>query len=277
MVQECTCSTTIVLRCSKIEAETTTHAGTHLACVFYGQHNCLCSVAKVHTMEHTVTASEPASLSAPDGAAEPVPAALSATSELQHGTYEDAQALFTGSLFVGITMMMFAQAGLLTGSTAGLAFVLHYATGWSFGAIYFAINVPFYWFAWKHIGKVFTIKTFVSVAILSLIVEVGPSLIHIDYLHPAFAAIAGGLLMGSGVLFLARHKSSLGGATIVSLYMQDRYGIRAGKVQMAIDCVVVMLALWVVPWERVAWSILSAVVMGVFLAVSHRPGRYAGR
>ena len=192
----------------------------------------------------------------------------------RHGLFEDAQALFTGSLFVGLTMMMFAQAGLLTGSTAGLAFVLHYATGWPFGAIFFALNLPFYWFAWQRIGRAFTVKTFVSVGVLSLIAELGPRLIHIDYLHPAFAAVAGGLLMGTGVLFMARHKSSLGGATIVSLYLQDRYGIRAGKVQMAIDCSVVLLALWVVPWPRVAWSVLAAVVMGVFLAVSHRPGRY---
>ncbi len=196
---------------------------------------------------------------------------------VKHGPYEDAQALFSGSLFVGITMMMFAQAGLLTGSTAGLAFVLHYATGLSFGGIYFAINIPFYWFAWKYIGKEFTIKTFLSVALLSVVTELGPRLIHIDYLHPAFAAIAGGLLMGTGVLFLARHKSSLGGATIVSLYAQDKWSIPAGKVQMVIDCIVVALALWIVPFDRVAWSVFAAVVMGVFLAVSHRPGRYNGK
>ncbi|QTX19804.1 YitT family protein [Comamonas aquatica] len=215
----------------------------------------------------TSPVSEPA-LSAPASA--PVQVA-------RHGRYEDAQALFSGSLFVGIAMMMYAQAGLLTGSTAGLAFVLHYATGLSFGSIYFLINIPFYWFAWKYVGKEFTVKTFLSVALLSVITEFGPQFIHIDYLHPAFAAIAGGLLMGTGVLFLARHRSSLGGATIVSLYAQDRWGIPAGKVQMAIDCVVVALALWVVPFERVAWSVLAAVVMGVFLAVSHRPGRYAGQ
>lgn len=213
--------------------------------------------------------SEPA-LAAPAPTVAPV-------SVIKHGPYEDAQALFSGSLFVGIAMMMYAQAGLLTGSTAGIAFVLHYATGWSFGAIYFLINIPFYWFAWKHIGKEFTIKTFLSVALLSLVTTFGPQFIHIDYLHPAFAAIAGGLLMGTGVLFLARHKSSLGGATIVSLYLQDKYGMRAGKVQMVIDCIVVALALWIVPFERVAWSVAAALVMGVFLAVSHRPGRYTGK
>lgn len=210
------------------------------------------------------------STSSPANAANPPSAPL-------HTRFEDGQALFAGSLFVGIAMMMFAQAGLLTGSTAGLAFVLHYATGWSFGLVYFVINLPFYWFAWSRIGHAFTIKTFLSVAMLSLMTTLGPRFLHIDYLHPLFAAIAGGLLMGTGVLFLARHKSSLGGATIVSLYAQDRWNIPAGKVQMVIDCCVVLLALCVVSWERVAWSILAAIVMSVFLWVSHRPGRYNGR
>lgn len=83
--------------------------------------------------------------------------------------------------------------------------------------------------------------------------------------------------MGAGVLFLARHRASLGGATIVSLYLQDRHGIRTGHVQMAIDATVVLLALSIVSWEQVAWSMLAAVIMGIFLALSHRPGRYLGR
>ena len=207
---------------------------------------------------------------------EPAASVSASTPALRHGRFEDAQALFTGSLFVSITMMLFAQAGLLTGSTAGIAFLLHYVTGLPFGAIFFVINLPFYWFAWKRMGAEFTVKTFVSVAMLALMADVGPRFIHIDYLNPLYAAIAGGLLMGSGCLFLARHHSSLGGATIVSLYLQDRYGIRAGKVQMMIDCTVVLLALWAVPFGRVAYSVLAAVIMGMFLWISHRPGRYQG-
>ncbi|KGT46527.1 YitT family protein [Acinetobacter sp. HR7] len=197
-----------------------------------------------------------------------------ATDLRQHSLFEDIQALFSGTLFVSICMSMFAQAGLLTGSTAGLAFVLHYATGWSFSLIYFFINVPFYWFAWKYIGRAFTLKTFISVALLSLITYVAPKYLHIDYLHPAFAAIAGGFLMGAGVLFLARHKSSLGGATIISLYVQEKGGIKAGNIQMIIDSIVVLLALWIVPLDKVLWSIFAAVIMGSFLAINHRPGRY---
>ena len=195
---------------------------------------------------------------------------------LRHGTYEDAQALFSGTLFVAMALMLFNQAGLLIGSTAGIAFLLHYVTDISFGKLFFVVNLPFYWFAWKRMGREFTLKTFICVALLSLLTELFPHVMQVSYINPLFASLLGGLLLGTGCLFLARHRSSLGGATIVSLYMQNRYGVRAGKVQLAIDCVVLLLALFVVPLERVFYSVLAAVVVGVFLWISHRPGRYVG-
>lgn len=195
---------------------------------------------------------------------------------LRHGTYEDAQALFSGTLFVAMALMLFNQAGLLIGSTAGMAFLLHYVTDISFGKLFFLVNLPFYWFAWTRMGREFTLKTFICVALLSLLTELFPHVMQVSYINPLFASLLGGLLLGTGCLFLARHRSSLGGATIVSLYMQNRYGVRAGKVQLAIDCVVLLLALFVVPLERVFYSVLAAVVMGVFLWISHRPGRYVG-
>ena len=56
--------------------------------------------------------------------------------------------------------------------------------------------------------------------------------------------------------------------------MQSR-GWRAGVVQMGMDCTIVLLALTVVDPVRVAYSVLAAVVMNLFIAVNHRPGRYA--
>ena len=205
-----------------------------------------------------------------------IPPAPAPVVSLRHGTYEDAQALFSGTLFVAMALMLFNQAGLLIGSTAGMAFLLHYVTDISFGKLFFVVNLPFYWFAWTRMGREFTLKTFVSVALLSLLTELFPHVMQVSYINPLFASLLGGLLLGTGCLFLARHRSSLGGATIVSLYMQNRYGVRAGKVQLAIDCVVLLLALFVVPLERVFYSVLAAVVMGVFLWISHRPGRYVG-
>ena len=218
----------------------------------------------------------PAAASAAAPAA--APAAVEPLADLairSHTPFEDAQAIFTGTLFVSLALILFAQVGLLTGGTAGAAFVLHYATGVSLGKLFFLINLPFYWFAWTRMGREFTLKTFVSIALLSVMTEFSPKLFAIDRIHPAYAAILGGALLGSGCLFLARHRASLGGATIVSLYLQKARGWRAGKVQMAMDCAIVLLALTVVDPERVAYSVLAAVVMNLFIAVNHKPGRYA--
>jgi len=65
----------------------------------------------------------------------------------RHTVFDDTQGIFTGTLFVSLALLMFNQAGLLTGGTAGLAFVLHYATGVSFGKLFFLVNLPFYWFS----------------------------------------------------------------------------------------------------------------------------------
>lgn len=193
----------------------------------------------------------------------------------RHSVFDDTQGIFTGTLFVSLALLMFNQAGLLTGGTAGLAFVLHYAIGVSFGKLFFLVNLPFYWFSWKRMGREFTLKTFLAVGLLSLLTEWSPQVFEIAQIHPLYAATVGGLLLGSGALFLARHRASLGGATIVSLYLQEKHGFRAGKAQMAIDSGVVLLALLVVPAQRVAYSILAAVLMSLFLWVNHKPGRYS--
>ena len=50
-------------------------------------------------------------------------------------------------------MAFFTSAGLLTGGTAGLAFLLHYATGIGFGKTFFVLNLPFYWLALRKLGR----------------------------------------------------------------------------------------------------------------------------
>lgn len=193
----------------------------------------------------------------------------------RHTHFDDAQALVTGTLFIALGVVMFKHAGLLTGGTAGLAFLAHYATGIGFGKLFFAINLPFYWLAWQRMGRRFTVKTFAAVALLSAMTEWQPLAVRFAWLEPAYAAVMGGLLMGAGFLMLFRHKASLGGVGIVALWLQQDKGWRAGKVQMAIDCAIVLAALVVVAdWQRIAWSLVGAVALNLALAVNHKPGRY---
>ncbi|WP_263770836.1 YitT family protein [Propionivibrio soli] len=199
------------------------------------------------------------------------------THQPAHSLLEDAQALLTGTLLVAFAIVLFKQAGLLTGGSPGLAFLAHYATGMSFGLLYFVINIPFYVFGLLAMGRTFTIKTFCAVALLSLYSEWLPHWIDIASINPTFAAVLGGLLAGAGLLMLIRHQASLGGIGVLAFYLQKRRGWRAGTLQMIADALIVGGALFVVSPLRVALSILGVLALNMVLTINHRPGRYFGQ
>ncbi|WP_111412835.1 YitT family protein [Billgrantia lactosivorans] len=193
-----------------------------------------------------------------------------------HRPYEDVMAMLVGTLFVALGVTFYTQALLLTGSTAGMAFLLQYATGWRFGVWFFLINLPFYYLAVKRLGWSFTLRTFVAIALVSLFSELTGRWVAFDSLNPLYASLMGGSLIGIGMLVLFRHRTSLGGINILALYLQGRYGLRAGFVQLGVDALIMLAALLVLPPERVGLSVLGAVALNLIIALNHKPGRYMG-
>ncbi|MNT82657.1 hypothetical protein D3C72_2224170 [compost metagenome] len=60
------------------------------------------------------------------------------------------------------------------------------------------------------------------------------------------------------------------------MFLQERFGLRAGKVQMGIDVAIVLAAVFIVPLDKVVLSIIGAVALNMVLAINHRAGRYMG-
>ena len=201
---------------------------------------------------------------------------MSNHSDIRHTFFEDAQAILVAPLFVAFAVLLFRQAGLLTGGTVGVAFLIHYASGWPMGAVVFVINLPFYIFAVRSMGWAFAIKTFICVSLLAVYTEVLPMLITLQSINPVFAAVMGGFLAGVGLLILIRHKASLGGLGVLAIYLQNSKGWRAGKLQMAADFVIVGAALLIRDPLSVGLSILGALALNLVIAVNHKAGRYMG-
>lgn len=191
-----------------------------------------------------------------------------------HSLVEDILAIFIGTLFVSFGIVMFKQAGVLTGSTAGVAFLIYYVTAIPFGVVFFVINLPFYYLAFRRMGWRFTLKTFVAVALVSLLSEAHPRFIHFSMLDPFYAAVFGGFLMGVGFIVLFRHQASLGGVNILALYLQDKYEFRAGKLQMAVDLTILLVSFFVVDVRALAASVIGAIAMNLVIWMNHRRDRY---
>jgi uncharacterized membrane-anchored protein YitT (DUF2179 family) len=200
--------------------------------------------------------------------------AVTAPAIRRYTLLEDAQGMAISTVQCALGIHLLRVAGLVTGGTAGLALLIAYATSWNFGTVFFLVNLPFYAIAWMRKGPVFAIKSFASVTLVSTLAEALPHWIVIDHLNPAIAAILFGVCAGVGLLGLFRHGSSLGGVSIVAVIVQDRWGIRAGWVQIGYDAVLFVISLAILAPEKVVWSLLGAMILNLVIALNHRRDWY---
>ena len=207
----------------------------------------------------------------------PLPASSSPAVPAAHSALEDALALVVGTVLISFALALFKQAGIATGSTAGLAFLIHYSLGAPFSACFFLLNVPFYVLAYLRMGWAFTAKTVLAVAMVATMADLHALFLHTVGLEPFYVGPMGGVIMGVGFLVLFRHRSSLGGVNILALYIQSRWGLAAGKFQLGVDLCIMALSFLVLDARATAASILGVIVLNVIIAMNHRPDRYIAR
>jgi uncharacterized membrane-anchored protein YitT (DUF2179 family) len=194
----------------------------------------------------------------------------------RHTLFEDAQAIVTACAFFSLGLTLLGSAGLLMGGTPGIALLVSRVTGFPFGPVYVAVNLPFFWLGVRVLGWRFTLKTFAAIALLAFATEELPHVLQLGPVAPLYAAAMGGALAGVGLLMLFRHEASLGGLNILAIHLQRRFGVRAGVFQLSVDAAIVFASFFVVSPATLALSVVGAVALNLVLAVNHRPGRYMG-
>jgi uncharacterized membrane-anchored protein YitT (DUF2179 family) len=195
---------------------------------------------------------------------------------IAHTPGEDAYAIAIGAALSAFGVVMLHAAGLVTGGVAGLALTISYLTGFSVGALFFVINLPFLVLAQRTMGWQFAIRSAITVSLLSVLTAIIPHLSPMGQVNPWFAAIFGGTVIGMGILALARHKSSVGGIGVLAMWLYEKRGINAGKVQGGADTLIVLSAFVVLDVRHLLLSVLSAFALSAVLYTFHRKGRYTG-
>lgn len=188
---------------------------------------------------------------------------------------DDAQGLATGTVLAAFGVFLLQHAGLVPGGTVGIALLLHYASGTDLGLALFLVNLPFYALAWLRLGKAFTLRTVLAVTLLAAVASWLPRAIAVQQVDGVLAAVLGGLLCGVGMLILFRHGASLGGLNVLVLRLHDRFGWSTGKVQLALDALIVLAGGWFAgDLHRLALSVLAVATLNLVLVWNHRQGRY---
>ncbi|RWZ59637.1 YitT family protein [Labedella populi] len=191
-----------------------------------------------------------------------------------HSLVEDVFALVIGTLMVSFGLALLTASGAVTGGVAGVAILASYVSPLPFGVWFVLLNAPFFVLAVLRMGWAFTVKTIVTVVLVSLFSSLHPLMLDLDAVQPVYGVLFGSAVTGVGFIVLFRHRASVGGISILCLYLQDRFGWRAGYLQMGFDAVIVLSSVFVVPLPLLVLSFTGAVVLNLVIALNHRPNRY---
>ncbi|MBC8569445.1 YitT family protein [Zongyangia hominis] len=149
-----------------------------------------------------------------------------------------------GTFLYAIAVHMFtAPNQIAPGGVTGLATLTNFLTGFPIGLISFLINVPLLLLGFKFIGRKFTLRTLLTVALSTVMIDV----VVRDF--PTFtgdmlmAALAGGVIMGIGLGIIFMRGSTTGGTDIVARLLQRKWPhMQMGRLMLIIDCVVLLIA-----------------------------------
>jgi len=182
--------------------------------------------------------------------------------------------ILEGCLLVAFGIHILNSSELLISGTAGIGMILIQVTSFSFGALFFILNIPFYLLAWRSLGRDFAIRTFCSVSLLSGLSELFRYYVFLE-INLLLSAILGGMLVGFGLIILFRHNSSLGGLNTLAVYLERRFNIHAWKTTLIADLCVLCSAFLVFKLEQIAYSLLAFLILSSVVGRYHKPPEWA--
>ncbi|WP_339206432.1 YitT family protein [Paenibacillus sp. FSL K6-3182] len=166
-------------------------------------------------------------------------------------------------------LVILKHSHIVTGGTAGLSLSLSPQLQVSFHYLFLLLNLPFLIFSYFYMGKSFTFKTIGAIALLSSLSAIN-DILPAFTIPPLIGAIVGGLFIGAGITALFRNGASLGGATILAIYLHKKHGVNAGITNFAFDFLVVLTSLSVFSIKSGLYSALSIAVTSAFLSFYKR-------
>ncbi|MDN4527674.1 YitT family protein [Fictibacillus fluitans] len=145
---------------------------------------------------------------------------------------------------------------IIDGGIVGISIILSHLTGWKLGLFLIVLNIPFFFFGYKQIGKTFALSTLFGVTIMSI----GTSVLHpVPVLtdDPLLAAVFGGIILGVGVGMVIRYGGSLDGTEVMAILFNAKTPFSVGEVVMFFNIFILGSAGFVFGWDRAMYSLIA--------------------
>jgi uncharacterized membrane-anchored protein YitT (DUF2179 family) len=185
---------------------------------------------------------------------------------MNRNNLRDYGLLILGAIVQAASMDLFLVPGqIASGGVSGLAQVLNFHTRLPIGMMVLVMNVPLFVLGWRYLGgRRFFIRTIFTVALYSVLVDLGLLIIHTGptrdpMLNALYGGVVGGL--GMGITFLGQGTG--GGSDILARVLARLRGIPLSQSYLFTDALVVLLAGATFGWERALYALIALYIGGV--------------
>ena len=153
---------------------------------------------------------------------------------------------------------------MITGGFSGLGLLLLYATEQlSAGSWYLVLNIPVFILGWKFISRRFFYYSLYGTFVLTFMIEVVNFDLHVT--SPWLAALAGGTLVGAGTGVIFRSLGSAGGNDIISIMLNQKWGLRIGTYNFIFNFVLFLFSFGTLNTDLVLYSMATSYIASQML------------
>lgn len=145
--------------------------------------------------------------------------------------------------------------GLIDGGVTGISLLTNRETGISLSILIVAINIPFLLLGWKQIGRAFSIRSIICIAILAVVIVVVPYPVITN--DKVLIAVFGGFFLGAGIGLTIRGSSVIDGTEILAIFLSRKRSISVGDFIMLFNIVIFSVAAYLYSVEMALYSILT--------------------
>ena len=185
--------------------------------------------------------------------------------KFQNITYSVPWNLFlitTGSILFDIGLKdIIIPHGMIIGGFTGMSVLLFYYSGvLSPGIWYMILNIPVFFIGWKFISRRFLFYSLFGAILLTVFIDMIQFEIAVK--DHWLAVLAGGSMIGAGAGLIFRSLGSSGGNDIISILLNQKFGIRIGTYNFAFNFILLLFSFGTLKIDIILYSMAASYIIG---------------
>lgn len=172
------------------------------------------------------------------------------------GSIRSALLVTLGVLSAGFGLKGFLMpTSFIDGGVTGISLLINAKFGLPLELLIILINIPFILLGWQQIGKGFSIRSLISIALLAMAVAFMPyPIVTTDKL---LVAVFGGFFLGAGIGLTIRGGAVIDGTEILAIFLNRKRSLSVGDFILIFNIIIFSVAAYLLSPETALYAILT--------------------